>query len=259
VAKVLRAITGAAPVVVLHTEARAAEKLAAFTSSREPWIVAVNMVSEGVDIPRLRVGVYATAAKTPLIFRQVVGRFVRTIPGRPVERSWLFLPADPVLRRHASDVESELRHVLHPLGEEDGAALDERPERRETEPSEREAFVPVAADVAPQLALFGGGPPAPVAVAPGAATAPGVPDPGADEAALPAWERRALLRDKRHRLVADLRRRDGRSHAEINGWLNRRCGVKRVNDASIEQLERSIELLLAELAGAARRRPAVRR
>ena len=33
---------------------------------RDPWIVAVNMVSEGVDIPRLRVGVYATAAKTPL-------------------------------------------------------------------------------------------------------------------------------------------------------------------------------------------------
>ena len=41
----------------------------------------MNMVSEGVDIPRLRVGVYATAAKTPLIFRQIVGRFVRTLPG----------------------------------------------------------------------------------------------------------------------------------------------------------------------------------
>ena len=40
------------------------------------------MVSEGVDIPRLRVGVYATAAKTPLIFRQIVGRFVRTLAGR---------------------------------------------------------------------------------------------------------------------------------------------------------------------------------
>ena len=49
-----------APVVVLHTEAGAREKLAAFTASRDPWIVAVNMVSEGVDIPRLRVGVYAT-------------------------------------------------------------------------------------------------------------------------------------------------------------------------------------------------------
>ncbi len=74
---------GTRRLVVLHTEPRAAAKLAAFTHSREPWIVAVNMVSEGVDIPRLRVGVYATAAKTPLVFRQIVGRFVRTIPGRP--------------------------------------------------------------------------------------------------------------------------------------------------------------------------------
>jgi hypothetical protein len=217
------------------------------------------MVSEGVDIPRLRVGVYATAAKTPLIFRQVVGRFVRTIPGRPVDRSWLFLPADPVLRRHASDVETELRHVLHPPGEEDPVALEEPPEQRRSEPSPREAFVPVAADVAPQLALFGGGPPAPAPVVPGTAPPPAGAAEDGDAAALPAWERRALLRDKRHRLVADLRRRDGRSHAEINGWLNRSCGIRRVNDASIEQLQRSIELLLAELDAGARRRPAARR
>ena len=61
-----------------------------------------------------------------------------------------------------------------------------------------------------------------------------------------------LLRDKRHRLVADLRRRDGRSHAEINRWLNRASGIRRVEDATIAQLERSVELLLAELS--ARRR-----
>ena len=72
------------------------------------------MVSEGVDIPRLRVGVYATAAKTALIFRQIVGRFVRVIPGRPVEPSWLYLPGDPVLQGHAADVERELLHVLAP-------------------------------------------------------------------------------------------------------------------------------------------------
>ena len=120
--KALRAITGRAPTVVLHTEARAAEKLQAFTRSTERWLVAVNMVSEGVDIPRLRVGVYATAAKTPLIFRQIVGRFVRTLPGRPLEHSWLFLPADPVLRAHAAEVERELRHVLRPPGEDEARA-----------------------------------------------------------------------------------------------------------------------------------------
>jgi hypothetical protein len=64
---------------------------------------------------------------------------------------------------------------------------------------------------------------------------------------MPAFERRALLRDKRHRLVADLRRRDGRSHADINRWLNRTCGIHRVDEASIEQLERSVALLLGAL------------
>jgi superfamily II DNA or RNA helicase len=243
VAKVLRVVSGEAPTVVLHTEAQAADKLQAFTRSSQRWIVAVNMVSEGVDIPRLRVGVYATAAKTPLIFRQIVGRFVRTIPGRPPEPSWLFLPGDPVLRAHADEVERELRHVLRPV--EDAEGLDEGFERRESERGEAEAFVPVAADVAPQLALFG-----PPRGAPATAPAAAVTAPAAgDEAPMAAFERRALLRDKRHRLVADLRRAQGGSHAEINRWLNRSCGIRRVEDASIDQLERSIDLLLRRLSG----------
>jgi superfamily II DNA or RNA helicase len=183
VARVLRETTGHKPTVVLHTEARAAEKLQAFTRSTDRWLVAVNMVSEGVDIPRLRVGVYATAAKTPLVFRQIVGRFVRTLPGRPLDRSWLFLPADPSLRAHAAEVERELRHVLHPPGEEEDGALDEVDARRETEGGEVQAFVPVAADVAPQLALFAGGPaPAPAPSFPSAIAEP-------DEATMPAFER----------------------------------------------------------------------
>src|SRR3954451_18414133 len=151
IAAILTDVTGRKPTVVLHTDARAAEKLAAFTKSTDRWIVAVNMVSEGVDIPRLRVGVYATAAKTPLIFRQIVGRFVRTLPARPVDRSWLYLPADPVLRAHAADVERELRHVLAPARDDDGdgdpLALDDPEAARESELSEEPAFVPVAADV----------------------------------------------------------------------------------------------------------------
>ena len=184
VAAVLKEITGKAPVVVVHTDARAAQKLRAFGNGRERWIVAVNMVSEGVDIPRLRVGVYATAAKTPLIFRQIVGRFVRTLAGRPAELSYLFLPADRLLRMHAAEVEEELRHVLKQADEIDGGELDELREARvRTEPDVPDAFVPLAADVAPQLALFGGGPPPPAvkpfAVAPAAAR----PAPEAERAA----------------------------------------------------------------------------
>ncbi len=256
VAKALKEITGMTPIVVLHTEAAAHRKLEAFRKGREPWIVAVNMVSEGVDIPRLRVGVYATAAKTPLVFRQIVGRFVRVIPDRPVELSHVFLPADGGLRALAADVETELRHVLTPppdaAGTEllDDAAL-ERAQRVETEPSEA-PFVPLAADVVPQLALFAepGAAPQPII----ATTPIPAPPPAAAEPGPSAFERRAALRAERHRLVSELRRLDGRSQREINAWLNRATNVTRVDDATIDQLQRSIDLLVETLRKRSRRR-----
>jgi superfamily II DNA or RNA helicase len=248
IAKLLREVTGRAPVVVLHAEARAAAKLAEFANTRDPWIVAVNMVSEGVDIPRLRVGVYATAAKTPLIFRQIVGRFVRTIPGRAAEPSWVYVPADPVLREHAAAVETEVIHALRRdrVGD-DGLDL-EAPERVLTEATEAIAFVPLSADVAPQMTLFG--PPATVRArvpAPVYASAEG--DDDAEHQITPAFERRATLRSERHRLVSEVRRRDGISHREINQWLNRKLGIASVEEATLDQLERSVELLVGKLTG----------
>ncbi|MFL5863931.1 MAG: DEAD/DEAH box helicase [Solirubrobacteraceae bacterium] len=270
IAKLLREATGRVPVVVLHAEARAAAKLAAFRSSADPWIVAVNMVSEGVDIPRLRVGVYATAAKTPLIFRQIVGRFVRTLPGSAPEPSWLYIPADPVLRDHAATIERELRSSLRRPGDADPFALEERDERRQTERSDALEFVPLSADVAPQLTLFG----APASAAPSSPSAaagrwasalaearqdgrrdahPGA-DPGANSERepgapheIPAFERRARLRDERHRLVSEVRRRDGLSHREVNAWLNRKIGITSVEHATVAELEQSVEMLMGRL------------
>ena len=262
IAKLLREATGRVPVVVLHAEARAAAKLAAFTASTDPWIVAVNMVSEGVDIPRLRVGVYATAAKTPLIFRQIVGRFVRTLPGRPAEPSWLYVPADPVLRDHAARIETELRGTLRRPAEADPFALDERDERRQTERSATPEFVPLSADVAPQMTLFGAPAPAPAAAATAASPSPAAArwataiagthrtaDDDEPEAPreIPAFERRARLRDERHRLVSEVRRRDGLSHREINAWLNRKLGISSVEKATLAELEQSVELLMGRL------------
>ncbi len=248
IAKLLSEATGRAPVVVLHTDTGAARKLAQFRGSREPWIVAVNMVSEGVDIPRLRVGVYASAAKTPLIFRQIVGRFVRTIPGRAAEASWVYLPADPVLRTHASEVETELRHALRRNESEPGEeGWDEPPERRATESSPPAEFVPLSAEFAPQMTLFGPPQPAP------ALASVGLPVPTPEPAPIAAFEHREELRRERSRLVAELHRQDGRSHREINSWVNRTAGIGRVEDASIKQLERSIEALVGELIRAGRR------
>ncbi|HEY2718488.1 MAG TPA: DEAD/DEAH box helicase family protein [Solirubrobacteraceae bacterium] len=254
IAKLLTEVTGRTPVIVLHTETQAARKLADFRSSREPWIVAVNMVSEGVDIPRLRVGVYATAAKTPLIFRQIVGRFVRTTPGASADPSWLYLPADQTLRGHAAEVESELRHVLR--REELEEDFDEPAERRASEPSPTAEFVPLSAEFEAQMTLFGAPQPvvtrSPSLPTPTAAT--GLPSTEPEPAPVAAFERREELRRERSRLVGELHRRDGLSHREINAWLNRTVGLARVDDATVPQLERSVAALVKALTRGARGR-----
>ncbi len=245
VAKLLAEVTGSKPLVVLHTETGAARKLAAFRGSSEPWIVAVNMVSEGVDIPRLRVGVYASAAKTPLIFRQIVGRFVRTVPGREAEPSWVYLPAEQTLRSHAAEIETELRHALR--REEPATDWEEAPERRASEPSPDAEFVPLSAEFAAQMTLFG-----PPQRAPSPTAAPRAPTP-AEPAPPAAFERREGLRLERSRLVSELQRRGRGSHREINAWVNRAVGIDRVEQASIRQLERSIDTLTRELLRSSRR------
>src|SRR5690606_32147817 len=73
-------------------------------------MVAVRMVSEGVDIPRLGVGVYATSAATPLFFAQAVGRFVRA--RRRGETASIFLPSVPQLLGLAAELERERDHAL---------------------------------------------------------------------------------------------------------------------------------------------------
>ena len=78
--------------------------------STQRWMVAVRMVSEGVDIPRLAVGVYATSASTPLFFAQAIGRFVRA--RQPGETASIFLPSVGHLLELASDMEVERDHVL---------------------------------------------------------------------------------------------------------------------------------------------------
>jgi superfamily II DNA or RNA helicase len=240
----LREVSGVAPVVVLHQDPRAAAKLAAFTSSPDPWIVAVNMVSEGVDIPRLRVGVYATAAKTPLIFRQIVGRFVRTIPGRRPDPSWLYIPADTILRDHAAAVETELRYMVREGGAEDDLGELDEVERRLTEKGEVLDFEPLSADVAPQMTLFGPAPTTPAGVIERVPEPTAVPLPAAAaQESMPLFERRAQLRARRHKLVRELARDRRTRHSEVNAEVNRAIGIEAVERATIEQLERSIDWL----------------
>lgn len=109
-AKVLESITGEKPTLVLSDEPKASAKIDAFSESDDRWLVAVRMVSEGVDVPRLTVGVYATSTQTPLFFAQAVGRFVRL--RRRGELATVFLPTVPVILSHASNLEKQRDHIL---------------------------------------------------------------------------------------------------------------------------------------------------
>ncbi len=117
-AKLLKQISGERPTVVLSDEKGASRRIASFAESDSRWLVAVRMVSEGVDVPRLAVGVYATTASTPLFFAQAVGRFVRA--RRRGETASLFLPSVTPLLALAAELEAERDHVLgRPVRDED--------------------------------------------------------------------------------------------------------------------------------------------
>jgi superfamily II DNA or RNA helicase len=109
-AKTLKQITGEPATVVLSDEKASSKKITEFTDSDRRWMVAVRMVSEGVDVPRLAVGVYATRTSTPLFFAQAVGRFVRA--RNRGETASVFLPSVPALLGFASEMEVERDHVL---------------------------------------------------------------------------------------------------------------------------------------------------
>ncbi|MGW1466907.1 DEAD/DEAH box helicase [Streptomyces sp. NPDC002308] len=141
-AKILKSVTGEKPTVVLSDEKAASKNIDKFSADDSRWMVAVRMVSEGVDVPRLAVGVYATTISTPLFFAQAVGRFVRS--RRRGETASVFVPTIPMLLDFANEMEVERDHVLdkpkkgsdeeNPFAEEDKLLADaERLEDEETE------------------------------------------------------------------------------------------------------------------------------
>ncbi|WP_329956214.1 DEAD/DEAH box helicase [Catenulispora pinistramenti] len=109
-ADILKDITGKRPSVVVSDDPSASARITEFSENDDRWMVAVRMVSEGVDVPRLAVGVYATGISTPLFFAQAVGRFVRA--RRHGETASVFVPSIPTLLEFANEMEKERDHTL---------------------------------------------------------------------------------------------------------------------------------------------------
>ncbi len=125
--------------MVLSDDPGASDRISQYSEGTSRWMVAVRMVSEGVDVPRLSVGVYATSASTPLFFAQAAGRFVRS--RRAGETASIFLPSVPNLLLLASEMEAQRNHVLgKPHRESDGLDDEalEAAQKRKDEKSELE-------------------------------------------------------------------------------------------------------------------------
>ncbi|HET9197718.1 MAG TPA: DEAD/DEAH box helicase family protein [Solirubrobacterales bacterium] len=248
----LGSISGERPELVMSDEPDASRRIAEFASSDRRWLVSVLMVSEGVDIPRLRVGVYATAARTELFFRQVVGRFIRATPGLRRQMSYLLMPADPRLKALAREIELERRHALD-LTPTDEAEEQEMDARERGEPGDRfaalssgDAELDDAIMSETALQLFPTDDPKP----PKSATTltkpkvePQAPVPERES----AYAARERLRAERSRLVGEIARRTNKSHREIQARINRSTRVRSVASATIDQLERGNDMLRREL------------
>jgi superfamily II DNA or RNA helicase len=156
-AKTLERISGRPVTVVLSDEAGSSDRIKAFSESTDYWMVAVRMVSEGVDVPRLAVGVYATSASTPLFFAQAIGRFVRS--RRKGESASVFLPSVPVLLDLASKLERQRNHVLgkpdRPNEGWDDELLAEA-NREETEPDDEKGYESLGAQAELDSLIFDG-------------------------------------------------------------------------------------------------------
>ncbi|MDT5397363.1 MAG: hypothetical protein QOK33_594, partial [Mycobacterium sp.] len=154
-AELLTTLTGEAPTIVLSDDKGSSDRITAFSQGTSRWLVAVRMVSEGVDVPRLAVGVYATSASTPLFFAQVIGRFVRS--RRPGETASVFLPSVPTLLELASELEAQRNHVLGKPHRESDGEFDEYDEKTKSEPSELDnGFEMLGADAELDQVIFDG-------------------------------------------------------------------------------------------------------
>ncbi len=250
----LGSVAGERPELVMSDEPGASRRIAEFAASDRRWLVSVLMVSEGVDIPRLRVGVYATAARTELFFRQVVGRFIRSTPKPRRQMSYLLMPADPRLKALAHEIELERRHALDlsPDAEEEGEMDEADPERPEpgggfAALSSGDAELDEAIMSETTLQLFPTDDPEAEArkatALAGLKAKPESPEPGRES----AYATRERLRAERSRLVANVARRTGKSHRDVQARINRATRTRSVSGATIEQLERGNALLRREL------------
>lgn len=107
-ARVLELIEGERPTIVHSDLPNADSRIKAFRNNQKRWLVSVAMISEGVDIRRLRVLTYLPFSTTELSFRQAIGRVVRTSSNNDDTRAYVLMPSLDTFDTYATRVEQEM-------------------------------------------------------------------------------------------------------------------------------------------------------
>lgn len=261
-ARLLHSITGEAPAVA-HSEDQDADRIIdAYAQGRSRWLVSVAMVSEGVDIPRLSVLVFASKVRTEMWFRQVMGRIVRMDATGTITAT-AFIPEVPDLVAMANRIESEAE-----------AGLREQVERLEREAGQREfefdLTVPLGSSAAVRSQVIESGSAIPAeelararelrqqvggsmagvhdadlvkamrllgaAKVTGTVRVPDVPAQSGDQL-------RKALKQQVGQRVRSYAFHSGREYAHVHGELNRLCGDT-LAKATVETLHMRLEILV---------------
>jgi superfamily II DNA or RNA helicase len=106
--ELIELIEGERPMLVHSQMPSPDAKIKAFRNTDKRWLVSVAMVSEGVDIKRLRVLLYLPNAMTELAFRQAIGRVVRTSGPDDDTRAYVVMPSFETFEVYARRVEDEM-------------------------------------------------------------------------------------------------------------------------------------------------------
>ena len=236
---------GVRPAIVVSDEEGASKRIASFGRSKDPWIVAVHMISEGVDIPRLRVGIFASNVNTEMYFRQFCGRFVRTHRASGKQHAFVYLADDLRLRELASRVTQDVRAYLKAQGEFDelAAAMRTHTERGETD----SLFAGISAHVDSERVLDYGPLFNPLALLhedPHAA--PPEPEPSASMLQITKTEEKENARRALQALVSLASTRFRIEHRKIHATLNQRFGGP-IASATTDSIERRRQAVLAWL------------
>lgn len=279
-AGILRGLTGESPTVVLSDDPQASSGIESFAAGDQRWMVAVRMVSEGVDVPRLAVGVYATSTSTPLFFAQAVGRFVRA--RKRGETASVFLPSVPLILDHAARLEDERDHTLDRKKNDEGdiwapeeELLAEANRSRTTADlgDEQLSFEALESDATFDHILFD-------AEQYGFASEPGSDDerdflglpgllepdqvarllaekqrrharrrPAGEAEAVAGHRALAATRKELNSLVSAYARKSGQPHAVVHAQLRRECGGPTVDQATHEQVSARVERIRAWFVG----------